>query len=110
MLFTIVFDEVGSLDTTDIKTAFQACGQTQLVSAVLNAETKEVLYGELPDWMLAPEEAKARADKKELAKNVRGPINRRVMRSKSLTLSAKPKSAVSLVLNPCFSILKPKSA
>lgn len=68
MLFTIVFDEVGTLDTTDIKTAFQACGQTQLVSAVLNAETKEVLYGELPDWMLTPEEAKARAEKKELAR------------------------------------------
>lgn len=68
MLFTIVFDEVGTLDTTDIKTAFQACGQTQLVSAVLNAETKEVLYGELPDWMLSPEEAKVRAEKKELAR------------------------------------------
>lgn len=68
MLFTIVFDEVGTLDTTDIKTAFQACGQTQLVSAVLNAETKEVLYGELPDWMLSPEEAKARAEKEELAR------------------------------------------
>lgn len=68
MLFTIVFDEVGTLDTTDIKTAFQACGQTQLVSAVLNAETKEVLYGELPDWMLTPEEAKARAEKEELAR------------------------------------------
>lgn len=68
MLFTIVFDEVGTLDTTDIKTAFQACGQTQLVSAVLNAETKEVLYGELPDWMLTPEKAKARAEKKELAR------------------------------------------
>lgn len=68
MLFTIVFDEVGTLDTTDIKTAFQACGQTQLVSAVLNAETKEVLYGELPDWMLSPEEAKVRAEKEELAR------------------------------------------
>lgn len=68
MLFTIVFDEVGTLNTTDIKTAFQACGQTQLVSAVLNAETKEVLYGELPDWMLSPEEAKAIAEKEELAR------------------------------------------
>lgn len=68
MLFTIVFDDVGTLDTTDIKTAFQACGQTQLVSAVLNAETKEVLYGELPDWMLSPEEAKARAKEEELAR------------------------------------------
>lgn len=54
MLFTIVFDEVGTLDTTDIKTAFQACGQTQLVSAVLNAETKEVLYGELPTGCSLP--------------------------------------------------------
>lgn len=68
MLFTIVFDEVGTLDTTDIKTAFQACELTHLVSAVLNAETKEVLYGELPDWMLTPEEAKARAEKRELAR------------------------------------------
>lgn len=68
MLFTIVFDEVGTLDTTDIKTAFQACGLTHLVSAVLNAETKEVLYGELPDWMLSPEETKARAEKEELAR------------------------------------------
>lgn len=68
MLFTIVFDDVGTLDTTDIKTVFQACGQTQLVSAVLNAETKEVLYGELPDWMLSPEEAKARAEEEELAR------------------------------------------
>lgn len=68
MLFTIVFDEVGTLDTTDIKTAFHACGLTHLVSAVLNAETKEVLYGELPDWMLTPEEAKARAEKRELAR------------------------------------------
>lgn len=68
MLFTIVFDEVGTLDTTDIKTAFQACGMTHMVSAVLDAETKEVLYGELPDWMLTPEEAKARAEKKELAR------------------------------------------
>lgn len=68
MLFTIVFDEVGTLDTTDIKTAFQACELTHLVSAVLNAETKEVLYGELPDWMLSPEEAKARAEKEELAR------------------------------------------
>lgn len=68
MLFTIVFDEVGTLDTTDIKTAFHACGLTHLVSAVLNAETKEVLYGELPDWMLSPEEAKARAKKEELAR------------------------------------------
>lgn len=61
MLFTIVFDEVGALDTTDIKTAFQACGETQLVSAVLDAETGYVLYGQLPDWMLTPEEASARA-------------------------------------------------
>lgn len=68
MLFTIVFDEVGTLDTTDIKTAFQACGMTHIVSAVLDAETKEVLYGELPDWMLTPEEAKTRAEKKELAR------------------------------------------
>lgn len=68
MLFTIVFDEVGTLDTTDIKTAFQACGMTHMVSAVLNAETKEVLYGELPDWMLTPEEAKAKAEKEELAR------------------------------------------
>lgn len=68
MLFTIVFDEVGTLDTTDIKTAFQACELTHLVSAVLNAETKEVLYGELPDWMLSPEEAKARAKKEELTR------------------------------------------
>lgn len=68
MLFTIVFDEVGTLDTTDIKTAFHACELTHLVSAVLNAETKEVLYGELPDWMLSPEEAKARAKKEELAR------------------------------------------
>ena len=68
MLFTIVFDEIGTLDTTDIKTAFHACELTHLVSAVLNAETKEVLYGELPDWMLTPEEAKARAEKRELAR------------------------------------------
>lgn len=68
MLFTIVFDEVGTLDTTDIKTAFHACELTHLVSAVLNAETKEVLYGELPDWMLTPEEAKARAEKRKLAR------------------------------------------
>lgn len=68
MLFTIVFNEVGTLNTTDIKTAFQACGETQLVSAVLNAETKEVLYGELPDWMLTPEEARARAEAKEHSK------------------------------------------
>ncbi len=45
-----------------------ACGQTQLVSAVLNAETHEVLYGELPDWMLTPEEAKARTKRKMQAK------------------------------------------
>ena len=50
MLFTIVFDEVETLDTTDIKTAFQACELTHLVSAVLNAE------------------AKARAEKEELAR------------------------------------------
>lgn len=68
MLFTIVFDEVGTLDTTDIKTAFQACGMTHMVSAVLDAETKEVLYGELPDWMLTPEEAKARAEAEEYAR------------------------------------------
>lgn len=61
MRFTIVFDEVGTLDTTDIETAFQACEQTQLVSAVLDAETGYVLYGQLPDWMLTPEEASARA-------------------------------------------------
>lgn len=97
MLFTIVFDEVGTLDTTDIKTAFQACGQTQLVSAVLNAETKEVLYGELPDWMLSPEEAKVKAEKKSWQESVHGPINRLVMHSKSLDLSANLKSAVSLV-------------
>lgn len=98
MLFTIVFDEVGTLDTTDIKTAFQACGQTQLVSAVLNAETKEVLYGELPDWMLTPEEAKARAEKEELArKRALADKKRLVTYSKSLTLSVRPKLAVSLV-------------
>lgn len=68
MLFTIVFDEVGTLDTTDIKTAFQACGMTHMVSAVLDAETKEVLYGELPDWMLTPEAARARAEAAEHAR------------------------------------------
>ena len=67
MLFTIVFYDGITLNTSDAETAIRACNMMDKVDAVVNTDTKEVLFGSLPDCMLSEEELERNAKARKRA-------------------------------------------
>ena len=67
MLFTIIFYDGVTLNTSDAETAIRACDLMDRVSAVINADTKEVLWGSLPWCMLSEEERQHKTELRERA-------------------------------------------
>lgn len=66
-MYGIVFEYGMVLKTNDVDTVIRACNMVPVVEAIVNLETKEILFGQLPDCMLAEEERAERYAQRQKA-------------------------------------------